>query len=123
MGTIKDIRGPNKSDEHRISSLREPNQEEDTVRRELREQWEKNKPEKDHVDDACYFYRVHTDGRLDSTENPKLMSITIEYIESIEDAQKGQTKKLRLWVHKEDAERYGTEMIQASLCRTLPPGW
>jgi len=34
---------------------------------------EKNKPEKDHADDACYFYGVHTDGRLDSTENPELM--------------------------------------------------
>ena len=120
---IKDIRGFDKSDEQRISSLREPNQGEDTVRRELREQWEKNKPEKDHVDDACYFYGVHTDGRLDSTENPELMSITIEYIESIEDAQKCNTKKLRLWAYKEDVEKYATKMIQASLCRTLPPGW
>jgi hypothetical protein len=51
------------------------------------------------------------------------MSITIEYIESVEDAKKGKTKKLRLWVHKEDAEKYGTQVIQASLCRALPPGW
>jgi hypothetical protein len=123
VGIIKDIRGANKSDEQRISNPGEPNQGDDTVRRELREHWEKNKPEKDHVDDACYFYGVHTDGRLDSTENPELMSITIEYIESVEDAKKGKTKKLRLWVHKDDAEKYGTQMIKASLCRTLPPGW
>jgi hypothetical protein len=69
VGIIKDIRGSNKSD-----------QREETVRQQLHEQWEKNKPEKDHADDACYFYGVHTDGRLDSTENPELMSITIEYM-------------------------------------------
>jgi hypothetical protein len=50
------------------------------------------------------------------------MSITIEYVELIEDAQKGETKK-PLWVHKDDTEKYGTKMLQASLCRTLPPGW
>jgi hypothetical protein len=88
---IKDIRGSNKSDEHRISSVGEPNQREETVRRELRGRWEKNKPKEDHADDACFFYGVQTDGRLDSTENPELTSITIEYIESSEDAQKGKT--------------------------------
>ena len=111
MAVIKNIRDSNNADdEQRISQ-------------QLREKWEKNKPEKDHMDDACYFYGVHTDGRLDSTENPELMSITIEYIESIEDAQEGKTKKLRLWVHKEDAEKYGKAMIEAAECRTLPPGW
>jgi hypothetical protein len=109
VGIIKDIRGSN-NEKRRYGSNCMSNKE-------------KNKPEKDHADDACYFYGVHTDGRLDSTENPELMSITIEYIESVEDAKKGKTKKRRLWVHKEDAEKYGTQMIHASLCRTLPPGW
>ena len=123
MGIIKDIRGANKSDEERNSRIDAPNQDEETVRQQLRERWAKNRPERDHTDDAGYFYAVHTDGRLDSTENPELMSVTIEYFESVEDAKSGNSKKLRLWTHKDSAEKYGRELISASECRTLPPGW
>lgn len=100
-----------------------PNQDEETLRQQLREQWAKNRPERDHTDDAGYFYAVHTDGRLDSTENPELMSVPIEYFESVEDVKSGNSKKLRLWTHKESAEKYGKALISASECRTLPPGW
>jgi len=59
VGIIKDIRGSN-NEKRRYGSNCMSNKE-------------KNKPEKDHADDACYFYGVHNDGRLDSTENPELM--------------------------------------------------
>jgi hypothetical protein len=75
------------------------------------------------MDDAGYFHAVHTDGRLDSTENPELLSVTIEYFETVEDAKIGNSKKLRLWTHKDSAEAYGRELIRASECRTLPEGW
>jgi hypothetical protein len=76
MGAIKDI-----------SSNTSKGQREEKVRQQLRERWEKNKPQKDHVEDACFLTGLHTDGRLDSTKNPELMSITIEYLESVEEAE------------------------------------
>jgi hypothetical protein len=92
-------------------------------KQQLREEWAKNRPERDHMDDAGYFHAVHTDGRLDSTENPELLSVTIEYFESVEDAKAGNSKKLRLWAYKDSADAYGRELIRASECRTLPDGW
>jgi hypothetical protein len=72
MGVTKEIRRSNTSNG------------DDTVRQQLREQWEKNKPEKDHVEDACFFKGLHTDRQVDSSENPELMSVTIECFESVE---------------------------------------
>jgi len=48
----------------------------------------------------AFFRGLHTYGRLDSTEKQELMSITIKYFESMEEPQKGNSKKLRLWAFR-----------------------